>query len=228
MELGGWGGCGQAPGQPFAGQHRDESMTCADGSYCAEELEALQGWTLRVLLQRPLLKEQLRALALGGRGEDGSRSKSLLELALADLAEQGLVARQGYGAFAALSVPDAAVLRAEALAYREFPDEGQLPLYSGSAAAAALAGGGGAHHTCPPTRLGRLRRHSSPRQFGRMAGIEKASGGRRGKRSIAEEMGQLQLQKRARLQDGGFGGGAGGGLPGCGGSPFSGLAAMSP
>lgn len=73
MELGGWGGCGQtAPGQPFAGQQRDELMAAADGSFCPEELEGLQAWALRVLLQRPLLQSQLRALALGGR-EDGSR-----------------------------------------------------------------------------------------------------------------------------------------------------------
>lgn len=204
-------------------------MSAADGSFCAEELEGLQAWALRVLLQRPLLHSQLRALALGGPGQDASRSKRLLELALAALADQGLVVWQGYGAFAALSIPDAAVPRAEALAYREFPDEGQLPLYGGFPAAAALAAGGGAHHACPPTRLARLRRHSSPRQFPRMPGIEKASGGRRGKRSIADEMGQLQLQKRARLQDACLGGDGGGGLPnGAGCAPFQGLAAMSP
>lgn len=73
MELGGWGGCGQTPGQPFAGQQRDELMSSADGSFCAEELEGLQAWALRVLLQRPLLHSQLRALALGGPGQDGSR-----------------------------------------------------------------------------------------------------------------------------------------------------------
>lgn len=73
MELGGWGGCGQAPGQPFAQQQRDELMSAADGSFCAEELEGLQAWALRVLLQRPLLHSQLRALALGGPGQDASR-----------------------------------------------------------------------------------------------------------------------------------------------------------
>lgn len=67
-------------------------------------------------------------------------------------------------------IPDSAVPRAEALAFSEFPDEGQLPLYGGSPAAAALTAAGGAHHTCPPARLSRLRRHSSPRQFPRMPG----------------------------------------------------------
>lgn len=156
------------------------------------------------------------------------RSKCLLQLAVSKLMEQGLVVRQGYGAWAALTVrglrgskpdsgtrlqpctaalaarssttglcsspqllhpppalhaasvrrprrpppphfppllspsacqvPDAALPRAEALAFSEFPDEGQLPLYA--------AGAGAAHRRGPC-----LRRHSSPRQFGtRMSG----------------------------------------------------------
>lgn len=66
-------------------------------------------------------------------------------------------------------VPDAALSKAEALAYSEFPDEGQLPLYSSSLAAAQHRGGGGlvaaAHHR-PGSCLRIARRLSSPRQFG--------------------------------------------------------------
>lgn len=66
-------------------------------------------------------------------------------------------------------VPDAALPKAEALAYSEFPDEGQLPLYSSSLAAAQHCGGGGglvaaAHR--PGSCLRLARRLSSPRQFG--------------------------------------------------------------
>lgn len=65
-------------------------------------------------------------------------------------------------------VPDAALSKAEALAYSEFPDEGQLPLYSSSLAAAQHRGGGGlvaaAHHR-PGSCLRIARRLSSPRQF---------------------------------------------------------------
>lgn len=69
-----------------------------------------------------------------------------------------------------LQVPDAAMPRAEALAYSEFPDEGQLPRYASHHA--ALLGGGAAAGGRPGSAchahhgLNRLRRHSSPRQFG--------------------------------------------------------------
>ena len=65
-------------------------------------------------------------------------------------------------------VPDAALSKAEALAYSEFPDEGQLPLYSSSLAAAQHRSGGGimaAGHR-PGSCLRNARRLSSPRQFG--------------------------------------------------------------
>lgn len=207
MDFRGWG-----PAAPPFGTAPDLHMNPADrpDTYDAAELQELQSRALRVLLGADslLLPLQLRQIVLGSRSidESSSRSKCLLELAVASLIEQGLVVRQGYGPFAALSVPDAALPKAEALAYSDFPDEGQLPLYGGAAAAAGLAGGGAQHmhpHQCPPARLNRLRRHSSPRQFGsRMAGVEKAGSVRRGKRSIAEDMGGLQLQKKVRLPNG--------------------------
>lgn len=56
--------------------------------------------------------------------------------------------------------------KAEALAYSEFPDEGQLPLYSSSAGGGSAPPGGGLHRH-PGSCLNRLaRRLSSPRQFG--------------------------------------------------------------
>lgn len=117
-------------------------------------------------------------------------------------------------------VPDAALAKAEALAYSEFPDEGQLPLYGSAAAAAA---GLAPHHRRPGSCLNRLaRRLSSPRQFGGhrpMAGVEKASA-RRGKRAGGggDDI-SAQLQKKMRVGEGGGGG-----------APYSpgGLAAMSP
>lgn len=73
-----------------------------------------------------------------------------------------------------LQVPDAALLRAEALAYSEFPDEGQLPLYHSGAT-------GPSGRPLPAGRPSsgcrtRLRRHSSPRQYGGlMPGAEKGA-----------------------------------------------------
>lgn len=192
-----------------------------------QELSELAARALRVLLgaEHWLPLSCLRLAVLGSTHD--SRSKCLLELAVASLCDQGLVLRQGYGPLAALSVPDAALSKAEALAYSEFPDEGQLPLYSSSLAAAQHRGGGGlvaaAHHR-PGSCLRIARRLSSPRQFGHrpMAGIEKASarrlGGKRSSGSSEDIM--QQMQKKMRMQDGGGGGGG----------PFGGggLQAMSP
>lgn len=195
------------------------------------ELAELASRALRVLLgsDSVLLHAQLR-LAVLGRGEaaDGaaaSRSKCLLELAVAGLVEQGLVVRQGYGPFANLSVPDVALPKAEALAYSEFPDEGHLAnLHSGR------GGGGAPHHRLlasahrPASCLTRLRRHSSPRQFsGRMSGIEKAAG-RRSKRSVGDDL-SSQMAKKMRMGENG----GGGGNAALSSSPFSGgCMAMSP
>ncbi|KAI3431688.1 hypothetical protein D9Q98_004734 [Chlorella vulgaris] len=195
------------------------------------ELAELASRLLRVVLGSDslLLHAQLRLALLGKAGSAdsaaASRSKSLLELALARLVQQGLIMRQGYGPLATLSVPDAALSQAEALAYSEFPDEAQLGLLHSSSS------GSGFTAQRPTSCLARLRRLSSPRQFGgRMSGIEKASG-RRSKRGMADAELSTCLAKKMRVQEDSGDGTVGNAMAACSGQPGvvgPGCVAMSP
>jgi hypothetical protein len=73
-----------------------------------QELSELAARALRVLLgaEHWLPLSCLRLAVLGSTHD--SRSKCLLELAVASLCDQGLVLRQGYGPLAALSVSESA------------------------------------------------------------------------------------------------------------------------